>query len=159
MVRKGNESLLANHPYLHQVLIWDKQNSKYKNFRKLLKTIRSENYDLVINLQRFLSTGVLTAFSNAETKIGFRKNPMSLFFNKKLPHELNGTHEVERNLSLIQHLTDDSFEMPKLHPSIQNFQKTSELLSNLNINPQKFITIAPTSVWFTKQLPIKNGKR
>ncbi|MFT5835112.1 MAG: lipopolysaccharide heptosyltransferase II [Cognaticolwellia sp.] len=153
LVRKGNESLLVNHPHLHQVLIWNKKDSKYKNFYKLLKTIRLEKYDLVINIQRFLSTGVLTAFSSAKIKVGFRKNPMSFFFNKKLKHELDGTHEVERNLSLIQDLTDDCFEMPKLHPSPQNFQKTNQLLIDLNINSQNFITIAPTSVWFTKQLP------
>lgn len=155
LLRKGNESLLKNHPHLHQVFVWDKQNSKYKNFYNILKTIRSEKYDLVINPQRFLSTGFLTAFSKAKHKVGFRKNPMSIFFNKKLPHELNGTHEVERNLSLIQHLTDDSFEMPKLYPSIQNLEKVNQLLSDLNINIQNFVTIAPTSVWFTKQLPIE----
>jgi ADP-heptose:LPS heptosyltransferase len=153
LLRKGNESLFKNHPHLHQVLVWNKQDSKYKNFFKLLKIIRLERYDLVINPQRFLSTGVLTAFSKAKHKVGFRKNPMSVFFNTKLPHELDGTHEVERNLSLIRHLTDDNFEMPKLYPSIQNIQKIKELLRNSNIHAQNFITIAPTSVWFTKQLP------
>jgi heptosyltransferase-2 len=153
LLRKGNESLLKNHPHLNQVFVWNKDDSKYKNFYQLLKTIRLENYDLVINPQRFLSTGILTAFSKAKHKVGFRKNPMSIFFDKKLPHELDGTHEVQRNLLLIEHLTDDSFEMPKLHPSTENFQKAKNLLEKLNINTENFVTIAPTSVWFTKQLP------
>lgn len=152
LVRKGNESLLKNHPYLRQVHIWNKNNSKYKNFYKILKTIRLEKYDLVINIQRFLSTGVLSAFSNAKSVVGFRKNPMSFLFTKKLPHELNGTHEVERNLSLIQHLTDDSFEMPKLYPTKTNHQKAKQIAEKYGQN-QPFVTIAPTSVWFTKQLP------
>ncbi len=152
LVRKGNESLLANHPHLRQVHIWYKQESKYKNFYKILKTIRLEKYDLVINIQRFLSTGIFSAFSNAKFIVGFRKNPMSFLFNKKLPHELNGTHEVERNLSLIEHLTDDSFQMPKLYPTTANFEKVEETIKPLTKN-QSYVTIAPTSVWFTKQLP------
>ncbi len=31
LVRKGNEGLLQNHPYLNEVLIWDKKNGKLKN--------------------------------------------------------------------------------------------------------------------------------
>ena len=30
MVRKGNEALFANHPFLNNVIIWDKTKSKYK---------------------------------------------------------------------------------------------------------------------------------
>lgn len=153
LVRKGNESLLTNHPHLNQVLVWNKQNSKYQNFYKLLKIIRLENYNIVINIQRFLSTGILSTFSKGKSIVGFQKNPMSIFFNKKLPHELNGTHEVNRNLSLIEHLTDDSFEMPKLYPTITQFQKVTTNIINNFAKSQPFVTIAPTSVWFTKQLP------
>ena len=152
LVRKGNESLLTNHPHLRQVHVWDKKQSKYTNFYKLLATIRLEKYDLVVNVQRFLSTGVLSAFSGAKSIIGFRKNPMSMFFTKKLPHQLNGTHEVERNLSLIQHITNNSFQMPKLYPTKENFLRVSEVIQEY-VSTENFVTIAPTSVWFTKQLP------
>ena len=153
LVRQGNESLLMNHPHLRHVLIWNKRNSKYKNFYKILKTIRLEKYDLVINIQRFLSTGILSAFSNAKSIVGFHKNPMSFLFDRKLKHELNGTHEVERNLSLIRHLTDDSFQMPKLYPTNDNFEKINQTIIHSIVKDQSFVTIAPTSVWFTKQLP------
>lgn len=157
LVRKGNEALLGNHPYLRQVLVWNKKTAKYKNFYKLLKTIRQEKYDTVVNIQRFLSTGVLSAFSKGNMVIGFRKNPMSFLFNKKLPHELNGTHEVNRNLSLIEHLTDDSFEMPKLHPTKAIYERVTTDVINRIAKNQPFVTIAPSSVWFTKQLPAENG--
>src|SRR6188508_3212933 len=66
LVRKGNESLFQQHPFLNQVLIWDKKQSKYKNLFVLLSTIRASKYDLVINLQRFGATGLLTAFSGGK---------------------------------------------------------------------------------------------
>ena len=53
LVRKGNEGLLDNHPFLHEVLIWNKKENKTKNLFQLLKKIRRTKYDKVINLQRF----------------------------------------------------------------------------------------------------------
>ena len=155
LVRKGNEALLNQHPFLNKVLIWNKKTSKYKNLFKLIQEVRSEKYDLIVNPQRFLSSGFLCAFSNAKVVVGFNKNPLSFTFSKSLPHELNGTHEVERNLSLIQHLTNNSFQMPKLYPTTGDSEKVeTEIINKISKN-QLFITIAPTSVWFTKQLPAK----
>ncbi len=31
LVRKGNEALLTNHPFLHEVLIWEKREHKLRN--------------------------------------------------------------------------------------------------------------------------------
>ncbi|WP_423787409.1 glycosyltransferase family 9 protein, partial [Klebsiella pneumoniae] len=52
-VRKGNESLFIEHPYVHEVLVWDKKKNKYRNLFQLLKQIRSNRYDCVINVQRY----------------------------------------------------------------------------------------------------------
>src|SRR5262245_35225491 len=77
LVRKGNESLLTNHPYLNEVLVWDKKKNKQRNLLKMLKRIRGNKYDKVINVQRFAATGILTAFSGGKETIGFDKNPFS----------------------------------------------------------------------------------
>lgn len=66
LVRKGNESLLANNPHIATVLIWNKKEKKTTNLFRTLQQIRKNNYDLVINLQRFFSTGFITAFSAAK---------------------------------------------------------------------------------------------
>src|SRR5580692_8430186 len=86
LVRKGNEALLAGHPFLHRVLVWDKQRSKLKNLYKMIRLIRREKYDKVINVQRFAATGVLTALSGAKETIGFDKNPLSRLFTYRMPH-------------------------------------------------------------------------
>ena len=122
LVRKGNESLLANNPYLHEVFIWNKKQNKYRNFFAVLKKIRNERYDKVINLQRYFSTGFLAAFSGAKETIGFDKNPLSFLFTKKVKHiisiELPYKHEVERNNELIKDFTDEAFSKTKLYPSV-----------------------------------------
>lgn len=161
LLRKGNENLLQNHPHLNNILIWNKKQNKTKNLFHILQTIRQQQYDLVINCQRFLSTGILTAFSNGKEKIGFDKNPLSFFFTKKIKHNVfdyasqkskdqNSTHEIQRNHALIQEHTDTRPSLPKLYPSKTDFEKIKKIARS-----EKYICIAPTSVWFTKQLPAK----
>jgi heptosyltransferase-2 len=148
LVRKGNEGLLTAHPFLNEVLIWNKKEKKLKNLRLLLTVIRKKKYDKVINLQRFTSTGILTAFSGAKEKIGFDKNPLSIFFTKKISHHFEkDIHEVERNNQLIKDFTDDSFVKPKLYPS----QKNEEEVRPYTFQP--YVCMMPASVWFTKQYP------
>lgn len=156
LLRKGNEKLLIGHPKLNNVLIFDKKNGKYKNLFKLIKQIRIEKYDYVINAQRFFTTGFITAFSGAKKKIGFNKNPLSFTFSEKVTHEINidsKTHEVDRNLALIKSLVGEvkqkhvykQTDKPKLYPSKQDYKKVA--------TDKKYVCLAPSSVWFTKQLP------
>ena len=63
LVRKGNESLFESHPFLNQVLVWDKKNYKYHHWMGLLFKIRSSQYDVVINAQRFAATGAWMALA------------------------------------------------------------------------------------------------
>ena len=148
LLRKGNEGLLANHPFINELCIWDKKNKKYDNLKAITKSIKRVNYDAVINLQRFASSGLITAFSGAKEKIGFKKNPLSFSFTKKFEHQIgNGTHEVERNQQLIKHLTDSEAAKPKLYPSNADYQNVETYKNN------NYVCMAPTSVWFTKQLP------
>jgi ADP-heptose:LPS heptosyltransferase len=151
LLRKGNESLLKDHPFVHQILIWDKKKDKRRNLWKLLWRIRKEKYDRVINIQRFAATGWLTAFSGAAETIGFDKNPFSFLFSKKVPHLvgdlMGGIHEIERNQNLVKEFTDEGVCKPKLYPSAEDFADVKAYTS------QKYITISPASVWFTKQYP------
>lgn len=148
LLRKGNEGLLKDHPLLRQVLVWNKQDGKYKSLMRLLSQIRAEKYDLVVNVQRFGATGLLTAFSGAKETVGFEKNPFSRLFTRRYVHDVkSGTHEVERNNMLIQSITNAIAAKPKLYPSQVDFAKVEHL------KQEPFICMAPTSVWFTKQYP------
>lgn len=150
LVRKGNESLLHDFPGLRKVIIWDKKQGKYRTLIKLLRQIRQEKYHAVINLQRFGATGMLTALSRARFRIGYQKNPFSMFFTHKAEHKIGGAdflHEIQRNDTLLKPLGIEGGFQPALFPSEKDYQKVSIWKS------QKYYCIAPTSVWFTKQVP------
>ena len=148
LLKKGNETLLQNNPNLNYIITFDKSNGKYRSIKRLIKQIRSRKYDLVINLHRFGSSGIITALSGATKKYGFKKNPFSFAYTKKFNHEIgNGLHEVERNLSIIKEFGAVSLKRPDLFPSKLNFEKIESFTTKL------YFCMAPASVWFTKQLP------
>lgn len=148
LLRKGNESLFTGHPFLHQLLVWDKKTNKTANLIKIARQVRELNYDMVFNLQRFASSGIITLFSGAKEKIGFDKNPLSFCYTKKIKHLIgNEKHEVERNLELLAPITDTTFTKPRLYPSLPDLESVKEYKT------MPYICIAPSSVWFTKQFP------
>ena len=148
LVRKGNESLLKDHPKLRKVLMRDKKD-KYVGLAKLLLEIRKEKYNLVVNCHRFASSGLLTAFSGADKKLGFSKNPFSVFFSKRFPHQIsNGFHETQRNHVLIEALAGPNAAKPRLYPTTSDYDKVATI-----IGKRPYVCMAPTSVWFTKQWP------
>jgi heptosyltransferase-2 len=147
VVKKGNEGLLAGHPFIGNVYLFDKS-QKVKNLWKLGKILRSNQYDLLINLQRFASSGVLTILAKGKESRGFEKNPLSILFSQRFKHEMKPNwHEVDRNLQLISDLVPHPIRRPQLYPN------SADLAAIESYQDVPYHCLAPTSVWFTKQAP------
>lgn len=148
LLKKGNESLLANHVNVNEIIVFDKSKGKWSAILRILSQCREKNYDLVINLHRFGSSGIIAGFSKGKKRYGFGKNPFSFLYTKKFDHTIgDGTHEVERNLSIIREFGAKKSARPSLYPSKLDREKVEHLLVD------RYFCIAPASVWFTKQLP------
>jgi ADP-heptose:LPS heptosyltransferase len=149
MLKKGIEGVFEQHPFLHNLLIWDKSGAKYKNLWALIKVIRASNYDLVVNCQRFASSGFVTVCSSAKYTTGFSKNPWSFLFTKRVKHtiKIGNQHETDRNLGLIKFVSPHAKAVIKLYPTQLNYARMSQFKT------KKYICVAPASLWFTKQYP------
>ena len=157
IVRQGNENLFNEHPFIGELIVWNKKENKYLHWLQVLTKIRAKKYDLLINLQRFAATGLWTLLSKATTTIGFDKNPFSFLFTHKVKHDVvalnqnisvSEVHEINRNHALISSLGVFPLAMPKLYPTKSDYEKVKLYQA------EKYITIAPASVWFTKQFPL-----
>lgn len=149
LLRKGNENLLETNPNVQKIICWNKKRNKRRELLAVISEVRKVRYDLLVNLHRYFSSGLVTVLSRAEHKIGFKKNPLSLFFDERHRHVIHpGEHEVIRNLSLIAGITDTEFERPVLYLS----DEVEKRVAPYKINP--YLTIAPGSVWQTKQFPV-----
>ena len=149
LVRKGNEGIYKDHPFLKETLVWDKTKNKLKHLFLLLKKIRNNRYDCVINCHRYASSGFLTAFSGASHTAGFKQNPFSFLFNYTANHRFeSGLHETQRYHELVSDFVGPERMLPKLYPSEQDKEAVASYLNT------SFVCLAPASVWFTKQLPL-----
>jgi heptosyltransferase-2 len=148
LVRKGNESLLDGHPFIREVLVWDKRKRKTRHLFEIARAVRKRRYELVVNLHRFASSGFITAASGARFRSGFDKNPFAFTYTEKHRHVIgDGRHETFRNQELIARWTGTDPERPRLYPG------EGELNAIRKFTGRPFVCIAPGSVWFTKTWP------
>lgn len=161
LLRKGNESLLANHPFINRTIILEKKD-KTSEFWRLLKIVRKKHYDAVINLHRFAFSGIITGLSGAKFTAGFDKNPFSFLFTKKVKHilevkpqqeyEANFPHETDRNHSVLSTWVNIPKIRPRLYPAETDFEVVKPF------QDADYICIAPASIWKTKRLTRKKWK-
>jgi heptosyltransferase II len=150
LVRAGNESIYKGHPFLKETLTWTKKNRKLQNLFRLLKQVRMNKYDCVINCHRYTSSGIIAAFSGAQHISGYKENPLSFLFNHTARHVIgDGRHEVKRYNQLVEDFTDAEVFNPRLYPAPEDLSAISSYING------RFVCLAPASVWNTKQLPVE----
>lgn len=160
LVRGGAQELFIDHPYIHAVHVWDKKKNKYQHLFQIIKTIRHIKYDVVINVQRYLATGIITVLSGATKTIGFDKNPVGFLFSETVKHKFGAAaqdasdtahmHETSRNHALLASLTTAPVAKPALYPSSANFAAVQKWQG------RPYICMSPGSVWETKKMPAQN---
>lgn len=176
LVRQGADELFTYHPYINEVHVWNKKKNKYQHLFQIIQTIRRIKYDVVINVQRYLATGIITVLSGAKKTIGFDKNPLSFLFSEVVAHQFGAAadaaeaggraaaaggaaaqnsnsaslHETARNHALLASLTTAPVAKPALYPSAANFAAVQKWQG------APYICMSPGSVWETKKMPAKN---
>lgn len=150
LLKKPNQQLFIGHPFINNIWIWDKSNKKYLRLLALCEEIRKEKYDVVFCVQRFFSSGLVTLLSGAKKRIGFKKNPLSIFFTHKVEHKIEkGIHEVDRNISLLEGYWCKTAPRPQLYPTKDDNSKTSVYKQGA------YYTLSPASLWQTKTLELE----
>ncbi|MBN1114626.1 MAG: glycosyltransferase family 9 protein [Oligoflexia bacterium] len=146
ILKKGLEDIFKSNPYVSSIITFDKR-GRGRNFTGLVKfisQIRKQKFDTFINVHRSWRSGLVTIFSGAKLKIGFKEAGFSFLFDKTVKRQ--GLHEVLKNHKLLE-LLDDEFKNCK--PDIKNTYKL-----HVDCNSQKdgkTIIIAPGSRWLTKR--------
>lgn len=149
-LRKGNESVIQGLPTIEKTWVWDKAGGKTKNLMKLISELREIKFDMVFNLHRHFNSGLVSAMMKSSFKAGFKQNPLSMFYTRKINHQIpdpRGWHEVQRNLELIPDykIVDNSkIYKPELPIQQKNIDKVAQYVND------NYFVVAPASVWFTK---------
>lgn len=158
VIAKGFEGLLEGHPMINKLWIinkdeWKKiKNAKgtIKELNASFKALKKEKYDIVVDLQGLLRSGLITAATGAPVKIGFKeaREGSRFFYTHKLEGGKN-IHAVDRYLKIADFLgcdiSDIRFPFP-LH------FKSSFITHHLSLS-EDYAVIVPGARWKTKKWP------
>jgi len=150
--------LIDNHPMIDDLIIIDKDSWKdisklpetLKEIRNLIRQLRSRYYDIVIDLQGLLRSGILTGIAKSQIKIGFAnaREGSHLFYNKKIPTK-NNLHAVDRYLEIVRAV---GIEVKKVEFPII-IDKGAESKIRDMVRRDTYVLIFPSARWLTKRWP------
>ena len=147
-VEPAAASLLDYHPALNDVLLYQRTRGS-RTFLPFLRHIRQQHFDLVLDLQRHLKSGLVSFWSRAPTRVGFHRS------NTKEGNWLFNTHTIDPipdfSLKLGQYLKfAEALGLPKdgvvfdLRLRSEEEQRVEALLSGM---PRPFAVFFLGSRW------------
>jgi ADP-heptose:LPS heptosyltransferase len=126
--------ILDRHPWLDETILYDRRHAPW-SFAPFLKRVRAGHFDLAIDLQRHLKSGIISMVSGARDRIGF-----SAANSKELNHLFATRHiepQPEMRLKLLQYQAfGDALGLPPvpiefgLSASPEERQRASNLLKD-----------------------------
>lgn len=148
MVTPLSKSLIERNPNIKGIIVHDKRgiHSGYAGFRHLVKDLKSHKFDLVYSLHRSPRTALTLWMTGIKHRIGFNTGIFSILYTERKIRD-SKKHDVLRNLSLIEDsLHNEEDQDLKIYPEFT----IQQIKEKFNI-PNKYICVAPGSVWPTKQ--------
>jgi lipopolysaccharide heptosyltransferase I len=164
IIAKGLEDLLTGHPMISRIWVinkdmWKKLSqirSSIYEIRILLKELRKERYDIVIDLQGLLRSGVITGATGSPVRIGFEeaREGSRFFYTCKIKGGKD-IHAVDRYLKIAAFLGCDITEV--CFPLPLSFN--SALRTPHSAFGEDYAVIVPGARWKTKRwFPEKFGE-
>lgn len=148
-------SLIQNDPCITKTLVWPRKQWttlwKEKRYTTLYKTIKAfkhnlqaEQYDLVIDLQGLLKSGLLSYLSGAKTKIGLGSREGSQWFMDKIISRTQGNQDLigSEYRTIIETLAPGADYTLALASSSEANVSANNKLAELNLQ-RPFIALCP----------------
>jgi heptosyltransferase-1 len=166
IIAKGLEGLLEGHPMINKLWIINKDawkniknvGSTVKEIEFLFKELKKEHFDLVVDLQGLLRSGVITAATGAPLRVGFSeaREGSRVFYTHKVKGGKD-IHAVNRYLRIAAFLGCDTSDI--CFPFPMDNQSSSSIFhpSSLILHPSKdYVVLVPGARWKTKIWPPEN---
>jgi heptosyltransferase I len=168
LVEEAAAEIVAGHKALDRVILskrkkWIKDlfSSKFNHALKkiicFIKELRDTKYDIVIDFQGLLKSGIMVMLSKGQKKIGFDKGmdhaeSSHIFYNVRIAPVSMEIHALKRGLLLLAALKIPSEKIEYNLPiSNKERQNLDHLLRQKGLDPDKpIICINPQATWETK---------
>ena len=104
VINRSLLGLVEGHPQIDEVIVYDRSRAGLVGFTRFLNGLGKHGFDLAIDLQGLLRSGVMTAATRAPVRVGLAdaREGATLFYTHKVtpPGGLDDAHAVDRLLSV-----------------------------------------------------------
>lgn len=161
MIHSTTKAVVENNPFVDKILLFDAKKDK-KISLKILKKIKKEKYDVIIDVYAKLHTAVLSFMSGAKIRISYDKKYSKNFYThfviKSKIARSNVGLTIEERLSLLNPLDIDikNTITPKIFVSKEEKKKVKDLFSSRGLDIKKkiyMLSIVGSSIEKTYPLP------
>jgi lipopolysaccharide heptosyltransferase I len=159
-VNRAYEPLIAGHPDLNETLPFDRGSLKrgwwagLQAFRHFLRELRQRHFDLVLDLQGLLRSGVMTWTTGAKRRLGLQsaREGASLFYTDVVEQTgREDAHAADRYWRAAAALGAKETDRAARFPAFEPEQAwAAQMLAEL---PRPWIIAAVGARWLTKRWP------
>lgn len=137
------------------------KNETWEQIKAFRQTLQQETYDLVVDLQGNLKSGLVTSLANSKMKIGFGKDwvreKSNLYFIDKHYNPPPGNNIRRDYLDIVKmHFQDNALFEADEKLKFKSRPEEEELIKNILNQPElqhgKVIMVCPSAAWPNKQL-------
>ncbi|WP_028950330.1 lipopolysaccharide heptosyltransferase II [Sulfurihydrogenibium subterraneum] len=142
------KEVLKNNPFVDRLITFDK-NKDYT--LDLIKTLRREKFDIAISPHRSHRASYILFLTGIPKRIGFDKAGFSFLYTDVAPHRFDSTHEIDRNLKILEKLPDYKPNLVERNPKLYLDPEEDSFYKSIDLKDKSYIVIAPGSKWETKR--------
>jgi heptosyltransferase-2 len=162
LVNRFTIPVVEGNPYIDKIIIFEDEYKQSKlRFYKFLKTISKSNYTHVFDAYTKLESLLISKFSRAKYKYGFKKAYSKFYYTKTTPMtntaETEAGSAIENRLSLTKLISDIKIynQKPKIYLSEKEKTESAKQFKVLNVKPENCIIISALGSDLKKTYPFE----
>lgn len=154
----ANAGLLANHPAVASVIVFDKRNSDrgMAGLLRVTRAVRATGATRAFLAQGSVRTALLARLAGIPERVGFDTSPGRMFYTRTV-HFDRTLHHAQRLWHLGNRAGDTptpAVARPSLYPGAIDVAQVDALFAEHQLDSDaSIIALAPGSVWATKRWP------
>jgi len=165
LVNDNLASLLEGHPLLDEVIRFERRRygrmwrspRAFAAFWRFVADLRAKRFDLAIDLQGLIRSGLMSRLSGARRRVGFSdaREGASLFYTQRVKCPASAEHAVERNIAVVRALGIDILTPAfPLGVRPEESRAARELLLRASgRDVRRFTAVLPGARWESKRWP------
>jgi ADP-heptose:LPS heptosyltransferase len=153
LTENASAAIVRTHPAVSGTVVYDR---KTMSGLDLIRTVRRNRYDLVIDLFGNPRTALVTRLSGARHRVGYRFRGRTYAYNHVVEPRGGSVHNTQFNLDALEHIGIPIVDRAvHLSPSAADRSYVDGFLTDAGLNGKTLVAINTGGGWYTKRWAIE----